>query len=203
MKVILKKTLSGSQPSILKYGNLFTKNKANSYFQDILEEIEDISKNEKGIMYGKTYVSERKTVQIADPDIKMYKYSSAGSTKMYGWNVSPSIKKIKKKLEKKLGIQFNFVLVNIYNPDAYLGYHSDDEKNMITNSVIASVSLGAERPFLVKNKKTNKVNKILLENGSLCTMEGSFQKQYKHSIPKRKNITGTRINLTFRQMKEN
>lgn len=214
MKVIVNKPLANSLPrdkraklidksilpAILKYGKLFTKNKSDSYFENILEEVEDLSENETGTMFGKTYVSARKTVQIGNPNIELYNYNSAGSNKLYGWNVSPTIRKIKKRLEEKLGVEFNFVLVNIYNPDAYLGYHSDNETSMVPNSVIASVSLGAERPFLIRNNKTGKIFEILLENGSVCTMEGSFQKQFKHSIPKRKNITGTRINLTFRQM---
>lgn len=203
MQTIINKSFTKSTPSVFKYGKLFSKNKADSYFEAILEEIEDLAENNKGIMYGKSYVSELKSVQISNPNIALYNYNSSGSTKVYKWNVSPTIKKIKKKVEKILGVQFNLVLVNIYNPDAHLGYHSDDEHNIISNSVIASVSLGAERPFLLKNKKTGNVNKILLENGSLCTMEGSFQEKYKHSIPKRKNINGTRINLTFRQMKIN
>ncbi len=207
----------------VRYKKLHSSTEANKICKNILKDVEKLSKPEKGIMYGKEYVSERKTVQIADPGIKPYKYKSAGSTKTYSWKISPTIKKEKELIEKELGIKFNFCLVNIYTPDAYLGYHSDDEKDMVENSTVGSLSFGAERDFLLKPKsrfsgspekrsqaskgsefkKSGDVTKILLENGSLVTMEGSCQQVYKHSIPKRANVSGIRVNLTFRQMLPN
>ena len=198
--VISNDSHSSGIPAVIKYGKIHTKTQADKMVKSILHDLDHLSQAEKGVMYGKPFVSARKTVQIADPGVKNYKYKSAGSSQVYSWDICPTIKKEKTRIEKKLGIKFNFVLVNIYTPDAYLGYHADDEKDMVDNSIIGSSSYGAERDFLVKEKKTKVVTKILLESGSLVTMEGSCQKLYKHSIPKRKNVSGIRINLTWRQM---
>lgn len=194
--------------AVVRYEKMHSKKEADKHYKNIITSLDKLSKNDKGIMYGKDYIADRKTVQIADKGIKLYKYASSGSTHVYHWNDKElgeggkSILKIKKDIETKLGAQFNFVLVNIYIPKAYLGYHSDDERDMLLNSIIASFSLGpGERDFLLKHKKTGKVTKLFLENGSLTTMEGSCQKVYKHAIPKRAHVNGIRVNLTFRQMR--
>ena len=81
-----------------------------------------------------------------------------------------------------------------------MGWHSDDEKEIVPNSSIASLSFGAERKFALKHKVNKEAHSIILENGSLLEMSGSFQKNWLHALPKSKKIDSPRINLTFRQM---
>lgn len=96
----------------------------------------------------------------------------------------------------------NSCLVNWYEDgDEYIGYHSDNERNLVPNKPIFIVSLGAERCIKMKNKKTNEVVDFILENGSLFVMGGDTQKTHKHSIPKSKTIKEKRISLTFRYLK--
>ena len=91
--------------------------------------------------------------------------------------------------------------MNLYHDgNVGVGWHSDDEKSIEEHSSIASVSFGAERKFSFKNKQSNKIISILLEHGSLLLMKGETQKNWLHSLPKSKNITLPRINLTFRRM---
>ena len=79
-----------------------------------------------------------------------------------------------------------------------MGWHSDDEKALGTNSTIASLSLGAERKFCLKHKQTRQTVSLILENGSLLVMKDATQTHWLHSVPKSKKITTPRINLTFR-----
>jgi alkylated DNA repair dioxygenase AlkB len=96
---------------------------------------------------------------------------------------------------------YNFILCNYYpNGNAYIGYHSDDESDYIEGACIGSLSFGASRDFLIKNKENNETHKISLNDGDVLIMEPGFQQIYKHSIPKRANAEG-RINLTFRVFK--
>jgi alkylated DNA repair dioxygenase AlkB len=63
------------------------------------------------------------------------------------------------------------------------------------------LSLGTERVFELKHNITGKKIKLKLEHGSLlCMMKGS-QGNWKHQIPKDKNISTSRINLTFRKIR--
>ena len=51
--------------------------------------------------------------------------------------------------------RFNQILVNWYEDGHnYIGPHSDDERQLIQNSPIMSISLGQERKFRIRNKRT-------------------------------------------------
>jgi alkylated DNA repair dioxygenase AlkB len=81
------------------------------------------------------------------------------------------------------------------------GWHADNEKELGTNPIIASMSFGAERYFhLQHNNDKNLKLKILLEHGSLLVMKGTTQHFWKHQIPKTAKPIGSRINLTFRSI---
>lgn len=105
------------------------------------------------------------------------------------------------------GKRFNQVLVNWYNNGmSYIGSHSDDESQLIPNSPIVSVSLGAERKFRIRSKETKKIVKdIILKNGQVVVMGGKFQQELKHEIVKvsgkKGEGVGPRINITCRQFK--
>jgi alkylated DNA repair dioxygenase AlkB len=81
-----------------------------------------------------------------------------------------------------------------------MGWHSDDEKSIARNSCIASISLGAERKFSFKHKRSGETVSVLLETGSLLLMKGETQTHWLHSLPKSKRVREPRINLTFRRM---
>lgn len=110
---------------------------------------------------------------------------------------------IKLKVEKLSGTRFNSALANFYrNGRDYMGFHSDDELILGLNPLIASLSLGAERRFVVKGKTDKKtVLDLTLGNGSLIIMSGRFQHEFKHGVPKSLRCTEGRINLTFRKLK--
>ncbi len=103
---------------------------------------------------------------------------------------------------------YSMCLVNYYrNGDDYIGFHSDDEKQIMPNTPIYSLSFGAKRRFQFKikdkfenQKVENKLDKFEIEpdNNSLIIMGGACQKTHKHSLPKQKNVSDLRINLTFR-----
>ncbi len=161
---------------------------------------EEIRWNQETVsFYGKTYTPSRRTASYGDPGTK-YKYSG---TEKNPDRWTPNLLKIKEMVETATGREYNFVLCNLY-PDgnSYIGYHCDNEKDIVPGSTIASISLGAERDFLLKKKdeKDRPPIKVSLPSGSLLTMEGSTQENWKHSVPARKKVRGKRINLTFRRV---
>ena len=79
-----------------------------------------------------------------------------------------------------------------------MGWHSDNEKELIKDGVIASVSLGAERKFSFRHKKTKEKIDMILRNGSLLVMKKQIQTHWMHQLPRSKKIKEQRINLTFR-----
>ena len=82
-----------------------------------------------------------------------------------------------------------------------MGKHSDDEDSIVPKSGIASLSFGAERPFVFLHKKTREKIKVSLPDGSLLLMKDRCQECWWHELPKTKKVSGPRINITFRLMK--
>jgi alkylated DNA repair dioxygenase AlkB len=64
--------------------------------------------------------------------------------------------------------------------------------------VIASLSLGATRKFVIKHRQNEEKYEFNLTSGNLVVMDGITQKYYKHAVPKQAKVTEPRINLTFR-----
>lgn len=100
---------------------------------------------------------------------------------------------------------FTSVLINKYRDgNDYLGWHSDNEKELGNEPVIASISLGEARTFQFRLKDDHeKKIQIELNDGSLLVMRGKTQELWQHQIPKRSSATAVinpRINLTFRHI---
>jgi alkylated DNA repair dioxygenase AlkB len=97
------------------------------------------------------------------------------------------------------GTSFNGILVNYYaNGAENIGDHSDDEKGL-HNGMVVALSLGAERKFRIRDKKTKKtVKEILTKDSTYLIMNGDFQKEFTHGIPAEKDITDWRCSFTFR-----
>lgn len=100
---------------------------------------------------------------------------------------------------------FTSVLINKYRDgNDYLGWHSDNEKELGNEPVIASISLGEARTFQFRLKDDHKKKiQIELNDGSLLVMRGKTQELWQHQIPKRSSATAVinpRINLTFRHI---
>jgi alkylated DNA repair dioxygenase AlkB len=166
------------------------------YFELLLNGI--VWKQEKMNMYGKELMFPRLTAWYGDSD-KPYAFSGI-LLKPNDW--TNELLEIKQKIEAKTEAIFNSVLLNRYrNGNDSISWHTDAEKELGENPVIASVNFGATRKFQLKHNTTNEKVDIELTNGSLLIMQGSLQHYWKHQVPKTKKKVGERINLTFRVIK--
>jgi alkylated DNA repair dioxygenase AlkB len=98
--------------------------------------------------------------------------------------------------------QYRGVLMNLYRGgEDSIGFHADNEATIAPESPIASVSLGAERTFVLaaKKKRLGVERRMRLAHGSLLVMCGRTQKDWRHGIPAEPEVEGTRVNLTFRE----
>jgi len=149
-------------------------------------------------IFGKTLDQPRLTAYYGE-DHPYYAYSNI---KLQPIPFTPILLSIKNKIETLTSYQFNGVLLNYYrNGDDSMGWHADDEKELGTNPVIASLSFGASRTFQMHHRfqKSTAKQSIILNDASLLVMQGETQHFWKHQIPKQKN-KGPRINLTFRKI---
>ena len=98
---------------------------------------------------------------------------------------------------------FNHILLNRYRDGAdSMGMHSDDEPELGRDPVVATLSLGATRRFVVKPRRPRlgAGHALELSHGSLLVMGGTCQRHYVHGVPRQSGATGERISLTFRRL---
>lgn len=184
------------QAELIYIENFYDQATADSLFNSLRSNIDwqqdDIT------IFGKTYKQPRLTALYADND-KPYSYSNIT---MYPKLFTDNLKRIKSDIEKEVDHEFTSVLLNLYrNGSDSNGWHADNEKELGTNPIIASVSFGAVRPFHFKHRQIkSERHKLELHHGSLLIMKGEMQHHWLHQIAKTKKEIGERINLTFRQI---
>lgn len=177
----------------LYYGKVLDQDKAQLYFERLYRAI--AWRQDELFMFGKRIITKRKVAWYGDQD---YAYTYSHTTKKaLKW--TKELLELKARIEEIAGATFNSCLLNLYhNGEEGMSWHSDDEKELKTHAAIASLSLGAERKFLLKHKRTKEKVSIWLENGSLLLMQGATQSNWLHALPKTKKVSQPRINLTFR-----
>ena len=175
------------------YGKIFTEEQSEIYYVKLLNEINwqhDVVK-----IFGKEIITKRKVAFLGDEGIS-YKYS--GKTKIAEkW--LKFILEIKSTVEQISGEKFNACLLNYYHDGSEaMSWHSDNEKEILKDSAIASVSFGAERKFGFKHNFSKEEISLMLEKGSLLIIKDETQIYWKHKLYTNAKITEPRINLTFR-----
>ena len=80
--------------------------------------------------------------------------------------------------------------------------HSDDEECIVPSSTIYTVSVGAERTLVCRNKLGKIIeHRIPLTDGSIYEMTRDSQDIWEHCIPSVKSCELPRISFTFRKIK--
>ncbi|UJR86359.1 alpha-ketoglutarate-dependent dioxygenase AlkB family protein [Sandaracinus amylolyticus] len=141
----------------------------------------------------------RRTAWHGDPG-RVYSYS--------GRTFEPSpwtapLAEIRDRVEELTGVRFDSVLVNEYRDGRdSLGWHADDEPELGPHApddvLIASISLGAPRRFLLRHRRRGETRELPLGRGDLLVMGGTTQQRWQHSVPKTAKPVGARVSLTFR-----
>ena len=194
--MIKKETINGYEDlEIDLYQSIECDKKQQLWFESCLHDLNW----ETGFIkiFGKTHQIPRLQAWYADNGVN-YTYSGK---KLHRHNWNSTLIEIKEKIESITSFKFNSVLANLYRDgDDSMGLHSDDEKELGKNPLIASLSLGESRDIYFKHKN-NKSNLIIPQiNGQLLVMYGKTQEYWKHEIKKTKKLKKPRINLTFRNI---
>ncbi len=181
------------------YQGHFDSEIAGNLLRELAEEIPWVQNKIK--FYGKESLVPRLESWHGDEGMS-YTYSGI---KMDAKPWTKNLLVIKESIEPIAKTTFNSVLINYYRDGKdRVAWHSDDEKELGKNPVIASVSLGAERKFKLRHKKYKEnqlQHEVFLQSGSLLLMSGSTQHHWLHEIPRTAKPIGPRINLTFRVIK--
>lgn len=197
MNLFPKENLLPSQGEAYYFGRIMPPAEADRYFDELLHSIP--WKQDEVIIFGKRIVTKRMTAWYGEEEFE-YTYSKVTRKAML-W--TPQLLELKEKVEQETGLEFNSCLLNLYHSgEEGMSWHADAEAELGKQPAIASLSLGAERKFMLKHKTSGEKISLQLENGSLLLMQGETQRHWLHSLPKTKKVQAPRINLTFRKIKK-
>jgi alkylated DNA repair dioxygenase AlkB len=159
-------------------------------------------------VYGRRVMQPRLVAWYGDA-AAVYSYSGL-TLRPLPWH--PLLQDLRLRIERNTGQRFNAVLANAYRDGRdSMGWHADNEKELGPRPVIASLSLGAPRRFLLRLARRQPGHAadvragaesgsfgMTLENGSLLLMNAGCQQRYQHALPRTRRATGLRVNLTYR-----
>lgn len=122
---------------------------------------------------------------------------------VFPFDSSPTVKEIRDKIINQTGIPYNHAVILLYRDGAdCIGFHKDKTLDLSSDYPIASVSLGQERSYVLRDQIHNPTmsQEILLSNGSLLLLGPKTNEHFYHSVPmdKENRNLGVRISLTFR-----
>lgn len=148
-------------------------------------------------VYGREVLQPRLVAWVGEPEA-VYVYSG---TEHLPSPFGPTLAGLRERVAAACQTRFNSVLCNLYRSGQdTMGMHADKEPELGPEPVIASLSLGAPRLFVLRHRggKRHAPVDLTLGDGSLLVMRGTTQRFYRHGVPRQRKVHEPRINLTFR-----
>jgi alkylated DNA repair dioxygenase AlkB len=101
-------------------------------------------------------------------------------------------------LSERYGVRFDSMGINLYRDGAdSVAWHRDRIPGEIVDPVVALVSLGEPRKFLLRPQGGGRSRVFKLGQGDLLVTGGQTQRRFEHSVPKVK-AAGPRLSIAFR-----
>ena len=114
----------------------------------------------------------------------------------------PALDRAHRALEDRYRRRFESVRLAWYRDGRdSVAMHGDRIGKRIANTVVAILSLGARRRFLLKPAAGGPSRRFDLGGGDLLVMGGACQRTWRHGIPKVR-AAGPRISIQFRERRE-
>jgi alkylated DNA repair dioxygenase AlkB len=119
--------------------------------------------------------------------------------KSSGQPLQPAIlEEIRGLLSLRYGIEFDSAGFNLYRDGRdSVAWHGDRIKKSIVDPLVALVSLGEPRKFLLKPREGGSLRTFMLGRGDLLVTGGRTQRSWLHGVPKVAKA-GPRLSIAFR-----
>ena len=177
--------------------DFLNKKEADNLFNEIVEDF-DVTNKIIRMFDGSEHVGETGIYLFADPELTSYEALPEVWGGRSAWTAS--LEAVRDKIYRVTGHYFQ-VARSVYYQDGSEGvdFHTDPPAYGDT-SVIASLSLGVEREFVMRKiDDPDDCFTLRLAPGSLLIMGAGCRDQYQHALPKNENCLQPRLNLTFRK----
>ena len=115
-----------------------------------------------------------------------------------GRPLPPALEAIRAALSERYGVTFDSVFLNLYRDGKdSVAWHGDRIARTVVEPLVATVSLGHPRRFLLRPKGGGPSTRFEPGPGDLIVMGGRCQTEWDHTVPKVASA-GPRISVTVR-----
>lgn len=112
----------------------------------------------------------------------------------------PVLAEMQRALSARYGREFVSIGFNLYRDGRdSVAWHGDRIPREVVEPIVALVSVGAARRFLLRPRTGGPSRRFDCGNGDLLVMGGTSQRTWEHSVPKVK-AAGPRISIAFRHV---
>ncbi len=117
-----------------------------------------------------------------------------------GAALPPEVLELTAPLGERYGVEFDSCLVNLYRDGSdAVAWHADTVRKTMRDPLVATVSLGARRSFLLRPAAGGPVQRRYAPGeGDLIVMGGACQHDWHHTVPREKSASGARMSITLR-----
>jgi alkylated DNA repair dioxygenase AlkB len=111
----------------------------------------------------------------------------------------PVLEAMRRALSERYEVDLDSMGMNLYRDGRdSVAWHGDRIAKEIERPIVALVSLGHPRRFLLRPKGGGRSRPFELGRGDLLVTGGRTQRVWQHSVPKVASAVGPRISLAFR-----
>jgi alkylated DNA repair dioxygenase AlkB len=117
-----------------------------------------------------------------------------------GEPLPPEVAELVAPLSARYGVNFDSCLINLYRDGSdAVAWHADTVRKTMRNPLVATISLGARRSFLLRPASGGPVaRRYGPGEGDLIVMGGACQHDWHHTVPREKSASGARMSITLR-----
>lgn len=109
------------------------------------------------------------------------------------------VEEMRRALSERYGEEFVRTTAALYRDGKdSVAFHGDTTARDMLEAIVATVSLGQPRKFLLKPTEGGASVMFPAGRGDLIVMGGTCQRTWRHAIPKATHVAGPRIALMFR-----
>ncbi len=117
-----------------------------------------------------------------------------------GAALPPYLAELTDVLSERYGVAFDSCLVNLYRDGSdAVAWHADTVRKVLRDPLVATVSLGTRRSFLLRPAAGGPVaRRYAPGEGDLIVMGGACQHEWVHTVPRERSASGARMSVTLR-----
>jgi alkylated DNA repair dioxygenase AlkB len=143
---------------------------------------------------------QQRTVHMYDRMLPEPRLTAGWSTDAEDDALPPTLREMADTLTVRYAVEFDRIWVNLYRDGKdSVAWHGDRNRLVMTRPLVATVSLGARRKFLLRQRGTSRaLHRLEPGHGDLVVMGGECQAEWEHTVPKTKQPVGARMSVTIR-----